>query len=163
MTSAAAPPAAAPRLDAEQVLTRLLRLIRETERVEQFTPERLGAAFGVDFRVFEPGYWGYGERLSPRWTYGMEMREKIAVGPRFNFSFNASGDDAPAEEICALDYGRFAAELEAMGFQRQAQRGEHGAFLADWFDRPGMRVIVKQQRLAPGEDARACVRDVSIP
>ncbi|QWP76674.1 hypothetical protein J5226_24370 [Lysobacter sp. K5869] len=163
MTSAAAPPAAAPRLDAEQVLTRLLGLIRETERVEQFTPQRLSAAFGVDFRVYEPGYWGYGERLSPRWTYGMEMREKIAVGPRFAFSFNAAAENAPAEEICAIDYRRFAAELEAMGFRREARHGEHGAFLADWFDRPGMRVIVKQQRLASGDDARACVRDVSIP
>ncbi|MEH6421399.1 hypothetical protein [Pseudomonas sp. CGJS7] len=167
MSASASAPANAPKLDAEQVLDRLLTLIRESERVEQFTAQRLSSAFGVTFSVFEPGYWGFGEQLSPQWSYGMEMRDKTAIGSRFSFSFNAApGATPPLEEICRIDYARFASALEAMGFKREPYYGEHGRFINDWFERPGMRIAVYPlgEADAPGEKAsRVCVKEVQIP
>lgn len=167
MTASTSAPASMPKLDAEQVLTRLLALIRESDRVEQFTPERLSSAFGVTFSVFEPGYWGFGAQLSPDWSYGFEMREKIAIGSRFSFSFNSKpGSTPPIEDICRIDYPRFAAELEAMGFKREPYHGEHGRFINDWFERPGMRIAVypEGEIAASGEKPpRVCVKEVQIP
>lgn len=157
----------APALNAELALTRLLALIRETHDAGEFTPERLGNAFGVPVSVFEPGYWGYGERLSPDWSYSIEMREKIQIGPRFSFGFNSGpGARPPIDALCALDYARFTAGLEAMGFTRKPYRGEHGRFINDWFERPGMRVAVYpigEPTPADGAPTRICVKRVLIP
>lgn len=156
--------AAAPRLDSRQALTRLLALIRSSERVEDFTPERLTEVFGAPFRVFEPGYWGFGEALSTRWFYSIERRSP-RIGPRFSFGFNeAPGETPPIDDICGVDYAAFTAELEAMGFARSPYRGEHGRFLYDRFDRPGMsmQVLPLGEPSVPGREARICVKTVLI-
>lgn len=160
------PPAAAPRLDSEQALTRLLALIRSSERVEDFTPERLTQAFGVPVRVFEPDYWGFGEPLSARWSYSIEGRRPPKIGARFAFSFNdGPGDAPPIDDVCGVDYATFTAELEAMGFDRRPYHGEHGRFLHDRFDRPGMsmQVLPLGEPRVPGRQARICVKAVLIP
>lgn len=167
MTASPDPRATAPTLDAEQALTRLLTLIRETRSVEEFSPQRLAAAFGVPVSVFEPGYWGYGEQFSPDWSYSIEMREKIKIGPRFSFGFNSGpGAPPPIDALCGLDYARFTAGLEAMGFDRKPYRGEYGRFINDWFERPGMRVAVYpigEPTPADGTSSRICVKRVLIP
>ncbi|MEH6421397.1 hypothetical protein [Pseudomonas sp. CGJS7] len=156
-----------PTLNAEQALTRLLSLIRDTRSAEELSPERLAAAFGVKISQYEPGYWAFGEALSPRWSYSIELREKIKIGSRFNFSFNsAAGASPPIDELCALDYAGFTAQLESMGFVRTAYRAEHGRFVNDWFDRPGLRLAVHplgEPRPADGKAARVCVKMVLIP
>ena len=69
-------------------------------------------------------------------------------------------------DICQIDFDRFTAELEEMGFTRQRYYGSHGGFMKDWFDRPGMRVEVypRGERVwTPERDSgRACVQMVLI-
>jgi hypothetical protein len=164
---AQAAPAAAPRLDSEQALTRLLALIRSSERVEEFTSDRLSQAFGVPVQVFEPDYWGFGERLSARWSYSIEGRRPPKIGARFAFGFNDGPGDAPQiDDICGVDYVRFTAELEAMGFRRQPYRGEHGRFLYDRFERPGMglQTYPVGETVPSGQPAgRTCLKMLLIP
>lgn len=167
--SAQEPPAAAvaPQLDSRQALTRLLELIRSSERVEDFTPERLTEAFGVPVRVFEPGYWGFGEALSTRWFYSIEGRQPPKIGARFSFSFNdGPGDAPPIDDICGVDYASFTAELEAMGFSRRPYHGEHGRFIHDRFERPGMAMQTYPvgETVPPGRPAgRTCLEMLRIP
>ena len=166
MTASSDPRHTAPTLDAEQALARLLSLIRDTRSVEEFTRERLAAAFGVDISRLAPGYWGAGGALSPQWSYSIEMRETADAAARFSFGFNSAAGAPPIDALCALDYASFASELESMGFVRSSQHAAHGRFVNDWFDRPGMRVAVYplgEPRRADGKPARVCVKTVRIP
>jgi hypothetical protein len=157
-----------PKLDAEQVLLRLLELIRSSKSVEDFTQKHMKKIMGVDFPAHAPGRYGFGERLTSDWWYGMEMREKATRGARFSFSFNGvPGSSPPMTDICQVDFDRFTSELEAMGFTRQSYYGEHGRFINDWFERPGgMRVEVYPRGEAnePVEKiGHRCVKMVLIP
>lgn len=157
-----------PKLNAEQVLLRLLELIRSSKSVEGFTQEQMKKIMGVDFPAHAPGRYGFGEQLTSDWWYGMEMREKATRGARFSFSFDsAPGSSPPMTDICQIDFDRFTSELEAMGFTRQRYYGEHGRFIKDWFDRPGgMRVEVYPRGEAnePVEKiGHRCVKMVLIP
>ena len=158
-----------PRLDAEQVLLRLLELIRSSKSVEDFTQEHMKKIMGVDFPIHAPGRYGFGEQLTSDWWYGMEMRNKVTHGARFSFSFNSTpGSSPPMTDICQVDFDRFTAELEVMGFARQRYHGEHGRFIMDWFDHPGgMRIEVyprgEHDWTADRGSGRTCAKMVLIP
>ncbi|MBT2749151.1 MULTISPECIES: hypothetical protein [unclassified Lysobacter] len=161
--------AAAPQLSAQPMLARLLELIRTTTRVEEFTPERLTQAMGVEVRRArdQSQRYGYGEALNAHWNQNFEVDLQRTIGARFNFSFDPAAPDAdpPIAELCELDYPAFTARLEAMGFKRTPYHGEHGRFISDGFDRPGMRVAVYPQgdASASGQSTgRRCVKRVQV-
>lgn len=157
-----------PRLNAEQVLLRLLELIRSSKSAADFTQEKLSKVMGIEMPSHAPGEYGSGEQITPDWWYGMEMRVKPRTGARFNFSFDsAPGTDPPMTDICQVDFDQFTAALEAMGFARQRYYGEHGRYIKDWFDNANMRIEVypRGERVwTPEKDSgRACVQMVLIP
>lgn len=157
-----------PKLNAEQVLLRLLELIRGSKSAADFTQEHMSKVMGVEISAYAPGSYGFGEQLTPDWWYSIEMREKPRTGARFNFNFNTSpGTYPPMTDICQIDFDRFAAALEAMGFTRQKYYGEHGRYIKDWFERASMRIEVypRGERVwTPEKDSgRACVQMVLIP
>lgn len=170
----------APELRAEQLLRRLLDLIRNSKSIREFTPEYLSRTMGVDFVTYEPGYHAFGEELTSKWGYGMEMRNDITTAriKQFDFSFNSGPGMPPSmSSLCEFDFDQFTAELEAMGFTRsssydsppQPPPGQpalpHGSWLYDYFDRPGMRVkVIPQWILVPTlkKGGRHCVKTVLI-
>jgi hypothetical protein len=141
-------PSMEPMLSAEQALRRLLTLIGSSQSIADFTPERLAHVMGVPIQHSGEEY-GFGERLTAHWSYGIEVG--IVDGrPRFDFSFNPRPGTSPAmTDICQLDFDRFTAELEAMGFQHepyydsppQTPPGQipllHGRLMCERFYRPG--------------------------
>jgi hypothetical protein len=137
-------PPVQPKLTAEQVLTRLLELIRTTKSIEDFTPEHLSNVIGVEFKNISPGYYGFGEQITAAWFYGMELNEGSSTGrSRFYFSFNSNPATSPdMTSICQVDFDQFTTALEKMGFKRQRSFGEHGRFMSDLFDRHGMHIEV---------------------
>lgn len=179
MTAAASTPAS-PKLDAEQVLTRLLNYIRSSKSTREITSEHLSKEMGVDFVTYEPGYHAFGEELTPEWAYGMELYDSTTPirSHRFLFSFNSGPGASPSMAgLCKPDFDQFAAELEAMGFTRKSHydsppqpppgtpRLPHGSWLHDYFDRPGMHVEVYPQwtRSSLSEQGgRECVKMVLI-
>ena len=170
----------APKLRAEQLLARLLNLIRNSKSIREFTPEYLSRTMGVAFVTYEPGYHAFGEELTSEWGYGMEMRDDVTTAriKQFDFSFNSGPGMPPSmASLCGLDFDQFTAELEAMGFTRsssydsppQPPPGQpalsHGSWLYDYFDRPGMRVkVIPQWILVPTlkKGGRHCVKTVLI-
>ena len=157
-----------PRLNAEQVLLRLLELIRSSKSAADFTQEKLSKVMGFEMPSHVPGEYGFGEQITRDWWYGMEMRVKPRTGGRFNFSFDSvPGTDPPMTDICQVDFDQFTAALEEMGFTRQRYYGEHGRYIKDWFDNATMRIEVypRGERVwTPEKDSgRACVQMVLIP
>ena len=133
-------------LTAEQGLLRLLELIRSSKSTQDFTPERLNEVMGVRIEYARDGTdrYGAGEQLTEQWSYGFSVEKTAVRGTRFEFSFNENppGSSPPMTDICQIDFDRFTAELEAIGFTRQRSYGPHGSFKNDFFDRPEMRVSV---------------------
>lgn len=159
-----------PKLSAEQMLLRLLELIRSSKSVVDFTPEHLEKTMGVPIEYARDGSgrYGFGEAVTAEWNHGFAADMKPRTGARFSFNFtSAPGTDPPMTDICQLDFDKFTADLEAMSFNRQRYYGEHGRFINDWFERGNMRVEVYPE----GEyvwtpergGGRACVKMVLIP
>ncbi len=167
MTStAAASQGFSPRVDAEQSLLRLLDLIRDSKTVQDITTDRLQTTFGVPFTL-ESGRSGFGERLTADWWSSIEFDPTHPRGPRVEFSFRPDQPSAypPFTAICGIDFDRFAAELQAMGFSRETYRAEHNRIIHDLFQREGLAVTVYTRGEAdspPEKIAHACVRMVLI-
>ena len=164
--TATASQALSPRLDAEQSLLRLLDLIRESRTIRDITAERLQQTFGVAF-ASDAGRLGFGERLTGDWWSSFEFDPANTYGPRFEFTFRPDppGTYPPLGDICKVDFDRFAAELQTMGFKRETYRGEHNRVIHDLFQREGLTVTVHTRGEAddpPEKITHACVLMVLI-
>lgn len=165
MTASTAPPAA-PRLNAEQTLRRLLDLVRDTRTVADIDAAGLSKAFGVDFATAE-GRLGYSERVAAGWWSSIELDPSAASGPRLEVAFRpeAPGTYPPLTDICALDYDRFAAGLTAMGLSHRTYRGEHNRMIHESFEREGLNLTVYTRGEAdspPEKITHACVLMVLV-
>lgn len=167
MTSAsAAGQTFAPRLDAEQALLRLLDLIRDSRTVADITAERLQRVFDLPFTE-SGGRFGFAEQLSRDWWSSYELDPTRAYGAQFEFAFRPAQPEAypAATDICALDFQRFAAELQKQGFTRDTYRAEHNRVIHDRFAREGLTVTVYtrgESDETPEKITHACVHMVHI-
>jgi hypothetical protein len=163
MTTAA--PIASPKLDAPQALQRVLDLIDDSHALADLTPAHISQKLGIPMETARDGSarYGFGEAINAQWTYGVELDATAPDASRFEFAFNPSQADAPMTPICQMDYDAFTARLEAMGFKRTPYNAEHGRFVKEWFDRPGLRVSVYPQGETAEAAAHRCVRMVTIP
>lgn len=163
MTSAPIDP---PVLSAEDLLRRLLDLLRDCHESTDLTGPRVRRAFGVPFESDE-GRLGYGERLCREWWSSLELDPDGAYGPTFELAFrpDCAGTHPPATTICTMDYAAFAAELKAMGFEHETTFGEHGRVVHENFDRDGLSVIVDVRGEAdepPAKITHICVMRVIV-
>lgn len=165
MTTAAPASIASPRLDAPQALQRVLDLIDDSHGLADLTPAHISQVMGIPMETARDGSarYGFGEALDTQWTYGVGLDATTPDASRFEFAFNPSQADAPMTPICQMDYDAFTAKLEAMGFTRTPYRAEHGRFVKEWFDKPGLRVSVYPQGETAEAAAHRCVRMVTIP
>lgn len=154
-------------ITAKEALQRLLGLLRESQSIKDFTPDFIGKGMGVDVTVVDQDTYGYGAKLSKDWGWGISRQNSRVTGPRIDFGFSADpGSNPEATEICEIDYIKFTSELEAIGFSRKENRGEHGMVVSEHFDRPNLHVQVLAQAEHPqtqdGVTNRACVKTVII-
>ena len=155
-----------PRLDAERALLRLLDLIRDSKTVQDITAERLQATFGVPFAE-NAGRLGFAEQLSRDWWSSYEWDPTRDYGAQFEFAFRPSQPDVypAATDVCAVDFERFAAELQKQGFSRETYRAEHNRVIHDRFEREGLTVTVYtrgESDASPEKIAHACVQMVHV-
>jgi len=154
-------------LNAEQLLLRLLDLIKATTSTRELTAERVSAAMQAPAQSFGPGHFGYGGALTPEWGYGLEVKQAGAADARLDLNFIDTSSDrkASASQICQVDFSRFASALDAAGFKRETVRGEHGRVIHERFDRPQLSIKVDTMPENPnalGDASRACVRLVTV-
>jgi len=135
-----------PKFNAEQMLLRLLELIRSSHSIEDFTPEHLSKVMRVklDFARDGSERYGFGEAVAPRWEHGFGVNRTSKGGPYFEFSFNERplNSDPPMTDICQIDFDRFSAELRSMNFHEEPYYAEHGRILYHGFYRPGMTLEI---------------------
>ncbi|WP_267108866.1 hypothetical protein [Xanthomonas sacchari] len=182
-SSGAADQAAAPvspKLSAEQMLSRLLTLLRTSRSVADFTPERLHEVMGVemDYARDGSGRYGFGEKVSRDWVHGFEVNMKKA-DPRLIFSFDpvVPGASPAMRDLCRVDFDQFTSELEEMGFVREryydsppaapngGPKPSHGPWMYDSFERPGMWLQVYPRDESIGSDdavRHSCVQMVIV-
>ena len=133
------------KLNGEQVLLRLLELIRGGKSVKEFTPAYLSKVMGVGFVTYGRDHFGFGEQLTPDWSYGIEVQDILTEEgrPRLDFNFNSAPETyPPMTDICKVDFDRLTAELETMGFARHPYYAEHDRHINDDFDRSNMQIEV---------------------
>jgi hypothetical protein len=154
-------------ITAKEALQRLLGLLRESKSIKDFTPDFIGKGMGVNVTVVDQDTYGYGAKLSKDWGWGISRQNSRVTGPRIDFGFSSDpGSNPEATEICDIDYIKFTSELEAIGFSRKENRGEHGAIVSENFDRPNLHVQVLAQaehsQTQDGVANRSCVKTVII-
>ncbi|WP_418120677.1 hypothetical protein [Variovorax sp. 350MFTsu5.1] len=150
-------------LSADQALQRMLELIRSSRSVADVTPASMQRALGVQVKKVDSQQFGYGQRLPGNWAFGI-MRQDVSGAGRVDLTFSPLPGMQPVPwSRCEPDFARFTARLASMGFARHSSYGEHGRWLYDVFERPGMRVEVYPLPAEPRNDgapAPACVQMV---
>ncbi len=155
------------KLTAEQVLLRLLDAIRGSDSINDFTPEYLSKIMGVEFKVYRPGNYGFGEKITDEWWYGMEVYP-LAQGPQFTLSFDEQkkGSYPDMTSICQVDFEQFGTALETMGFERRKNYAEHGRYTGDSFTKSTLHINIIGQgerlRPAPSEAPHGCIKMIVI-
>lgn len=160
-------PFAAPKLDAEAALSKVLELIRSSKGIDDFTPERISEVTGLRMNFDGPDRFGAGEQLTSEWNYSFYVNRTGMDGSQFMFSFDPStiGQSPPATAICGMDFDAFATALEQMGFKKETWYAEHGRILKYTFDSSHMYVSVatEGENDAPADKlAHQCIRTVTV-
>jgi hypothetical protein len=166
MPTTTAAPIDPPVRSADDLLRRLLDLLRDSRDIADLSRARVRRAFEVDFELDE-GRLGFGERLCRDWWSSIELDPDGALGPSFELAFrpDCAGTFPSAAGICAMDYDAFAAALKAMGFEHESLLGENGRVVHENFDRDGLSVIVHTRGEADepaGKRDHACVMRVIV-
>lgn len=142
------------------LLERLLALIKQSNSIEDFTPEHIGEVFGVRLRYFSKTDFGYTETVDKHWTFNIDRLDAAGLNPlTWDFSFDTDADPSPPRTaVCTLDYDEFVARLKAMGFEGGPHYVEHGRMLYGAFGRNGMSVRVQPK----GDGQRRCVNLIQV-
>jgi hypothetical protein len=163
-----------PRLTAEQALGRLLELIRSSQHLDEFTPDRLREVMGTEISYAEDGAnrYGFGEQIAAHWSYGFGVDKSASTGPHFQFDFNPvpPGTSPDMTDICQLDFEKFSTELESMGFTRAPSYGEHGRLMHYTFKRVKNEIVEmtvhastrREGTNSDGKSQRICMKGASI-
>lgn len=156
---------------AEGLLTGVLELIRTSQRLDDISPARLKAVFGIDVEHARDGSgrYGAGGALAPGWAFGIEVIPPGTQGltPRFSFDIQPAiaGTTPEMGAVCQPDFEQFAARLQAMGLQRTPYRAEHGRYLYDEYAKGPLSIgVTPGAQLDPATMAivRTCVRSIRI-
>lgn len=152
---------------AEFLLLRVIKLIEQSESVQDLTPDRVSAAMQQPATFFSPDRFGYRGALTSDWDYTLEIEDTKSNGRRMDLEFvdATPGRTASAREICQFDFDEFSSRLERIGFARTTIHGEHGIVVFDRFDRPELSILVSsigESRLTPEKTRYRCVRLVTV-
>lgn len=126
------PPLPQSEITAEQLLTRLLELIKSSTSIGDFTFAKVQQALGMPLETYERGKWGLRAQLTADWSYSLTAFEKFTLGPRILLDFvDHSEAPTPMTDICQVDANSFIAELSQAGFSNMVRYGEHGRLLGN--------------------------------
>lgn len=160
------PPLPQSEITAEQLLTRLLELIKSSTSVTDLTFDRVQQALGVPLETYGPGKWGLRSQLTPEWSYSLTAFEKFTLGPRILLDFvNHAQPRAPMTDICQVDVRTFTAELSRTGFSNLVRYGEHGRLLGHDLARGDLTVemVTEGETGQSSEKAvHSCIKSIMV-
>ncbi len=155
------------RTEAGKLMLGVLELINSSRSITDFTAGRLSNALNTQAKLFGPGHFGYGGKLTGHWSYALEVKEQSMHGPRLAIEFMDQSplQDASAAAICEVDFDQVSKDLKANGFSQEPVYGEHGNIIAYHFDRPGLSVttvIIGEASNPIEKTSHQCVRAMAI-
>lgn len=161
------PPLPWSEITAEQLLTRLLELIKDSTSAADFTFERVGRSLGVPLHRTPPDLWGGAARLTSDWRYAILGLEDSPSGQGIRLSFVDNDDSAAADmgPICQVDFDDFTGELRSAGFAKRSIYGEHGELVYDSYERDQLYVEVApvgESGSSTAKKLHLCVESVRV-
>jgi hypothetical protein len=151
-------------ITAEQLLTRLLELIKDSASAADFTLTQVGESLGVPLQTYAPGRWGARARLTPDWSYALLATEQFALGPRVLLDFfdQQHATPSPMTEICQIDASSFITELSHAGFSNTVKYGEHDRLLGNYLTRGDLNVELSIRGESDTEVDHRCIQSVLV-
>lgn len=129
---------------AQDVLQRVLELIRTSASIASFTAGHVSQAMGQQMKHRDDGSGRFGAsgEVTRDWNYVFGVNKTEAKGAWFELLFVPDPPDASPSmsDVCQIDFEAFATHLEKMGFTRQRNLVEDGRWMSEILQRPGMRV-----------------------
>jgi|GEM_PF-5795093 len=154
-------------LTAEQLLTRLLEMIKSSYSVADFGFDNVQQGLGVPLERYGPNQWGTRAQLTPTWNYALHAIEDFPDGARVRLAFFNHNDDTSGDmaEICQLDFDYFTGALLTTGFTKQSFYADHEAPLCDAYTRDDLRVEVTSRGESNESTAKVlhqCIKAVMV-
>src|SRR5690625_111026 len=131
-------------LAADQVLSRVVDLVRDSSTVTDFHQDRLEATLEVPLRATSADQVGYSARLTTDWSYSIRLKQDSYSGRFLEFRF-VDNDGMTAQsmsEICEMDFAQVSTRLESAGFARETTYGEHGQVIHDSYQRDDLHITI---------------------
>ena len=137
-----------PILGQRKMMEKLLEMIKTSNSIKDFTPERLGQVFGVPIEKGSSGY-GYGEQLTKDWRQGFAISE-IETPRHMRFEIGVYPDSSALfknpviNEVCDMGYQEFIRHLVELGFPKRLLNNKPREAISDdnWRDHPARTIFL---------------------
>jgi hypothetical protein len=141
---------------------RVLHLLETLRGPGDLAPDRLQATLGepVVTDPDDPGTYGIGEVLDPRWILNLVTVPNPQGGAPTRIVFSCddqTGRYDDLSDVCALDLGAWTDALTAAGYTSRPHLGPRSAFYGVWFERGDVSVEAIVRAVTPAEPDRLCV------
>ena len=156
--------------NAEDLLRRLLALIKDTKSVDQLTPEHVSNAIGEHLAeiALKPGTFFVEQNIATGWQWSMESKvfNGSVMSLDFSFEHDIDRDLLSIEPLCTMDFDKFSAQLVSSGYRRKTTQ-RSGRMMAEFVfeksDTPS-RIVIDTEATTnqPTSQPRDCVRRVQI-
>ena len=129
-----------PILGQRKMMEKLLEMIKTSNSIKDFTPERLGQVFGVLIEKGRRGH-GYDEQLTNNWWQGFAIYPDVNNPRNMQFQIGVRPDssvlfkDPIIDEVCDMDYKEFVRNLVDLGFPKYLLESKRPAW-DDYRERP---------------------------
>ena len=153
-----------PKLSAEEIGKRFLKLIEGLTSRDELSLERIKEVTGVALPYVQGGgRYAYSEALENGWYYSLwhvPKSDSLKNGISLTFSKPTErfGD---MTTVCTLDFDHYRSALKAMGYEESPIHGEIGQ-IDEWrYYRHDITLSIIPQNVVPGETGRLCVKSIS--
>jgi hypothetical protein len=156
-----------PKLNAEEIGQRFLKLIGGLESRSDLTPGLVQNVLGLKLQRHEDrGLYHHGWRMDNGWSLGIVLYdESPGHKQRVSFGIDQFSESMPSSS-CALDFERYHNALKAMGFHASPVYGEIGQLEYWRYFKPDDLVfqIIPQHAVptVPGIPGPLCVRSIDM-
>lgn len=153
-----------PKLSAEEIGKRFLKVFEGLTSRDELSLERIKEVTGVALPYVQRGErYAYSDALGNGWYYSLWHVPKSAslkngISLTFTKPTERFGDMSP---VCALDFDYYRSALKAMGYQESPIHGEIGQ-IDEWrYYRGDITLSIIPQNVVSGEAGRLCVKSIS--
>ena len=154
-----------PKLSAEEVGKRFLKLIEGLESKSSLSLKLVQDAMGMKLSSVpgDPNHLVSEATVAPGWSYVVgyiEATPSIDKATFLEFR-NAEARFSDMTAICSVDFDYYHNALKSMGFRDSPMHGEIGQLESWRYYKGDITLSITQQNVVPGKAGRLCVKSIS--